>query len=172
VLWLGLVFVGSFIGMPSQQGMSTVPDFGLFHLLIPVLLTITVWLAALLRSSSRPVNSEAWLETGLVLIVLLLVVLPAMFGADIQGFGRLVFNVVFLSYSLLFVYRGTEHGRGKILGLGCIMLSVLALVRFTDLFYSLLARSSVFLLLGILLFVIGQRYATQNTRRKLEKPRA
>jgi uncharacterized membrane protein len=172
VLWLGLVFVGSFIGMPSQQGMSTVPGFGLFHLLIPVLLTITVWLAALLRSSSRPVNSEAWLETGLVLIVLLLVVLPAMFGADIPGFGRLVFNVVFLSYSLLFVYRGTEHGRGKILGLGCIMLSVLALVRFTDLFYSLLARSSVFLLLGILLFVIGQRYATQNTRRKLEKPRA
>ena len=172
LLWLPLLFVGSFIGLPSQQGMSTVPGFGLLHLLMPLLIALIAWVWVLARSSTRPTDSEAWLETGLVLVVLLLVVAPSMFGADMQGFGRLVFNLIFLVYSLLYVYRGTEYGRGKTLGLGCVLLSVLAFARFTDLFYSLLARSSVFLILGLLLFAIGQRYTKQNTRRKLEKPRA
>jgi hypothetical protein len=48
----------------------------------------------------------------------------------------------------------------------------LGAARFTDLFQSLLARSAVFLLLGLLLFIIGLRYSKQNTRRKLEKSRA
>jgi|TARA_R110001599_G_scaffold67199_2_gene189879 uncharacterized membrane protein len=171
-LWLPLVFIGSFIGVPSQQGISAVAGFGLLHLLAPLLLASVAWLWVLAKSGSRPADKQSWLDSGLVLGVLLLAVVPAMFGADMTGFGRVVFNVVFLAYSLLYVYRGTEQGRGKILGLGCFMLSVLAFARFTDLFYSLLARSSVFLVLGLLLFLIGQRYAKQNTRRKLEKPRA
>ncbi|MDF1691899.1 MAG: DUF2157 domain-containing protein [Zhongshania sp.] len=172
VLWLLLIFIGTFIGLPSQAGMSAVPGFGLLQLLFPLLLATGLWLWVLISANSRPQGVEAWLESGLVLAVLIVVVVPAMFGANVVGVGRLVFNLVFLTYSLLYVYRGTEHGRGKILALGCVMISVLALARFTDLFYSLLARSSVFLILGGVLFVIGQRYAKQNTRRILEKPRA
>lgn len=171
-LWLPLIFIGSFIGIPKLQGMSELPGFGLLHILIPLLIAVAVWLWALAKPSTRPSGLEGWCESGLIIGVLLLTVLPAMVGADVSGVGRLVFNLAFLGYSLLLIYRGTEYGRGKILGLGCVMLSVLAFARFTDLFYSLLARSSVFLILGLLLFVIGQRYAKQNTRRKLEKPRA
>jgi len=172
VLWLPLIFIGTFIGLPSQTGMSAVPGFGLLQLLFPLLLAIGLWLWVLISAKSRPQGVEAWLESGLALAVLMIAVLPAMFGGNMEGVGRLIFNLVFLIYSLLYVYRGTEYGRGKILALGCVMISVLALARFTDLFHSLLARSSVFLILGVVLFVIGQRYAKQNTRRKLEKPRA
>jgi len=46
------------------------------------------------------------------------------------------------------------------------------LLRFNDLFHSLLARASVFLLLGVLLLLAGLRYSRQQERRKLEKPHA
>jgi uncharacterized membrane protein len=172
VIWLPLLFIGSFIGIPSQQGISTVAGFGLLYLLMPLLAVLITWLWVVVSSSSRPVDKQSWFECGLVLGVIVLAVVPALVGTDMGGLGRVVFNLAFLGYSVLYVYQGTELGRGKILSLGCVMLSVLAFARFTDMFYSLLARSSVFLLLGVLLFVIGQRYAKQNTRRLLEKPRA
>ena len=172
LLWLPLIYVGTFTGLPSLSGMSELPGFGLLYILLPSLLVLVAWLVALVRKGSRPAGLEQWLDSGLVLFVLLLAVLPSLSGADLSGWSRVVFNLAFLAYALLYVYRGTEHLRSKLLSLGCVMLVLLAVARFTDLFESLLARSAIFLLLGLLLFVIGVRYSKQNTRRKLEKPRA
>lgn len=172
VLWLPLIFVGTFTGLPLLSGLSELAGFGLLYILLPLLLALVTWLLALLRASTRPALAEQWADSGLVLLVLVFSVLPSLLGADVSHLSRLVFNVVFLGYGLLFVYRGTQYLQGRILALGCIMLVLLGAARFTDLFQSLLARSAIFLLLGLLLFIIGLRYSKQSTRRKLEKPRA
>lgn len=172
MLWLPLIYIGTFTGLPLLSGMSQLAGFGLLYVLLPLLFTIVAWGVVLARSTTRPASPEQWLESGLVLLVLVCAVLPALFGGDVSGLSRLVFNLVFLAYGVLYVYRGTEYLKGRVLSLGCIMLVLLGTARFTDLFQSLLARSAIFLLLGVLLFVIGLRYSKQNTRRKLEKPRA
>ncbi|WP_269617586.1 DUF2157 domain-containing protein [Zhongshania sp. BJYM1] len=172
MLWLPLLYIGTFTGIPVFTGMSKLAGFGLLHLILPALVTVAAWLLVLARPATRPTSLEQWFEAGLVLLVLILAVLPALFGGDVSGLSRVVFNLAFLSYGLLYVYRGTESLKGKVLSLGCTLLVLLAAARFNDLFQSLLARSSIFLLLGLLLFVIGIRYSKQNTRRKLEKPHA
>tara|TARA_R110001592_G_scaffold57536_14_gene174774 strand:- start:19413 stop:20726 length:1314 start_codon:yes stop_codon:yes gene_type:complete len=172
VLWLPLIFVGTFTGLPLLSGLYELAGFDSLYILLPLLLALVSWGAALLRASTRPALAEQWVDSGLVLLVLTFSVLPSLLGADVSDVSRLVFNVAFLAYSLLFVYRGTQHLQARVLSLGCIMLVVLGAARFTDLFQSLLARSAIFLLLGLLLFIIGLRYSKQSTRRKLEKPRA
>ncbi|WP_295875635.1 DUF2157 domain-containing protein [uncultured Zhongshania sp.] len=171
-LWLPLIFIGSFIGLSPLLGMSQLAGFGLLYVLLPLFAAVVAWAIAIARSRTRPETLDEWLESGLVLLVLLVVVLPAVVGLDVNGFSRGIFNIVFMAYGLLYVYRGTQFLKGRILSLGCVMLVLLGAARFTDLFQSLLARSAVFLLLGVLLFLIGLRYSKQSTRKKLEKPHA
>jgi uncharacterized membrane protein len=168
---LPLIFIGSFTGIPEYSGWALQTLGDMVYLLMPLLFAVSSWLAVLLISRARPMAAE-WLEAGLILSVLWLVLVPTLMGVDLVGWGRMLCNIVFLLSGLLFVYRGTEFLQGKILALGCLMIVALALARFSDLFQSLLMRSVVFLLLGIVLFVIGQRYSQQSTRQKLEKPRA
>ncbi|CAA0092389.1 Uncharacterised protein [Zhongshania aliphaticivorans] len=172
VVWLPLIYIGTFTGLPALPSLSEMTGIDSLYLLLPLILTLGVWTVVLARPASRPSLPEQWLESGLVLFVLVFALLPALFGADMSGLSRVVFNIALLNYALLYVFRGTQYLKGWVLTLGCVMLVLLGGARFTDLFHSLLARSAVFLLLGLLLFVIGLRYSKQLTRRKLEKPRA
>ena len=50
---------------------------------------------------------------------------------------------------------------------GCLLLALIALARYTDLFVSLLARSSVFLIMGAALFAVGLYYS--RTKKQLQE---
>lgn len=119
----------------------------------------------------RPRSLQQWLEY-LLLWLPLLAILYSRISSPIPGVLEAVANLALLAYALLFIYRGSEEIRPGSLAAGSILLAVLTLLRFNDLFHSLLARASVFLLLGVLLLLAGLRYSRQQERRKLEKPHA
>lgn len=76
----------------------------------------------------------------------------------------LLFNAILLLHCVLLIMHGTQTLRWKEIALACLTLGALIVIRFNDLFDSLLLRSLVFLALGVLLFVLGQVY----TRRKAQ----
>jgi hypothetical protein len=103
-----------------------------------------------------------------VLIVLLLVVLNTLGVLGLKGWaGAAVFNLVFLFHSILLIVTGCRKLDLKSTTAGCLLVACISLARYTDLFVSLLARSSVFLLLGAALFAVGFYYS--RTKKQLQE---
>ena len=172
LIGLPLLYIGSFIGLPAE--LARWPDLsGLsqFALLLPVMSAVVLGLLVLALPSARPEGRNQWLAiAGLWLPLMLL--LPLSAGIDMAVLGRTIFNLQFLGLALYFIHRGTETLSRRSLSLGCAMLTLLALARFSDLFHSLLLRSLLFLVLGAALFIAGLRYSRQSAQRKLERPHA
>lgn len=173
-LWWGGLLLLSFgeLAVRSSQlsAMAQLPLAQGFTATLALLLFAAGGLA-LFDQRLRPRRPQQWLE-----FVLLWLPLFALFASRVAtpmpGLLEAVANLALLSYALLFIYRGSEEIRPGCLAAGSILLAVLTLLRFNDLFHSLLARASVFLLLGVLLLLAGLRYSRQQERRKLEKPHA
>jgi len=75
----------------------------------------------------------------------------------------LLINVLFALHAVLLIIQGTDTVRWMPVMLGCLMLVVIVL-RFNDLFNSMLIRALIFSLLGAGLFVIGHLYSRSKTR--------
>ncbi|WP_288362546.1 DUF2157 domain-containing protein [uncultured Spongiibacter sp.] len=118
------------------------------------------------RSSLRPRSGPQWLE--LACLALPLLVLCASYSVYPMPVAvQFSANIALLAYALLFVYRGSEYLMKGSLSAGGVLLTLLLLLRFNDLFHSLLARASLFLLLGTLLILAGLRFSRQQERQKL-----
>jgi len=103
-----------------------------------------------------------------VLITLLAVVLNTLGVLDLKGWtGAAVFNVVYLFHSIRLITAGCRELDLKSTTAGCLLLAVITLARYTDLFVSLLARSSVFLIMGAALFAVGLYYS--RTKKQLRE---
>jgi len=76
----------------------------------------------------------------------------------------IVFNALALGYAALLILEGSEHLRPKLVGLGCLLFAMVAIGRYADLFTSLLARSAVFVAVGVVLFLVGNFYARSRRR--------
>lgn len=76
----------------------------------------------------------------------------------------LLFNAILLLHCVLLIMHGTQTLQWKAIAIACLTMGALVVIRFNDLFDSLLIRSLVFLVIGVLLFVLGQVY----TRRKAQ----
>lgn len=95
-----------------------------------------------------------------VLITLLLVVLNTLGVLGLKGWaGAAVFNLVFLFHSIMLIVTGCKKLDIKTTTAGCLLLAFISMARYTDLFVSLLARSSVFLMMGAALFAVGLYYS-------------
>ena len=132
------------------------------------LLLLIVVLAGLCfgKASLRPRSGPQLIE--LACLALPLVVLCLSYSVyPMPSAVQLSTNIALLAYALLFIYRGTEYLMRGSLAAGGVLLTLLLLLRFNDLFHSLLARASLFLLLGALLIVAGLRFSRQQERRKL-----
>jgi uncharacterized membrane protein len=103
-----------------------------------------------------------------VLITLLLVVLNTLGVLGLKGWaGAAVFNMVFLFHSIMLIVTGCKKLDIKSTTTGCLLVASISLARYTDLFVSLLARSSVFLLMGAALFAVGFYYS--RTKKQLQE---
>jgi hypothetical protein len=103
-----------------------------------------------------------------VLITLLLVVLNTLGVLGLKGWaGAAVFNMVFLFHSIMLIVTGCKKLDLKSTTAGCLLVASISLARYTDLFVSLLARSSVFLLMGAALFAVGFYYS--RTKKQLQE---
>jgi uncharacterized membrane protein len=68
------------------------------------------------------------------------------------------FNLILLATSAWMMLEGAKEGERQQMLRGCFLFTILAISRYTDLFDSLVARASVFLIVGIALFAIGNLY--------------
>lgn len=76
----------------------------------------------------------------------------------IYEFIPLVFNLILLISSVWLMIEGARQANKRHMVTGSLMFSVLAMLRYTDLFESLVMRALVFLFVGITLFIIGNIY--------------
>ena len=81
--------------------------------------------------------------------------------------GMAVFNILFLYQCVMMIISGCKTLNLKTTVTGCVLFAVIAFARYTDLFVSLLARSSVFLIMGALLFAVGFYYS--RTKKQLRE---
>ena len=103
-----------------------------------------------------------------MLITLLLVVLNTLGVLGLKGWaGAAVFNIIFLFHSIMLIVTGCKKLDLKSTTAGCLLVAFISMARYTDLFVSLLARSSVFLLLGAALFAVGLYYS--RTKKQLQE---
>ncbi|MBC8210820.1 MAG: DUF2157 domain-containing protein [Gammaproteobacteria bacterium] len=99
-------------------------------------------------------------------LILLSVLLPALLLdlQNIQTLGRIhqwlpaLFNLLILIGSSWMMFDGARQANRRQLVTGSLLFALLAMARYSDLFDSLLARASVFLLVGVALFVVGNIY--------------
>ena len=173
-LWWGALLLLSFgklaevVALPSELAAQSLAQGFTAIMLLVLFAAAGVTLA---DQRLRPRSPQQWLEFALLWLPLL-AILFSRISSPMPGLLEAVANLTLLAYALLFIYRGSEDIRPGSLAAGSILLAVLTLLRFNDLFHSLLARASVFLLLGVLLLLAGLRYSRQQERRKLEKPHA
>lgn len=101
---------------------------------------------------------------GIIIVLTVLVASTLAFFPKAAGIGWLIYNLLFLSYSIVLIYRGTHLLRWQSAVLGSLLLSAYAFARFMDLFDSLLLRGLAFVVIGSLLFAIGFLYSHKKSK--------
>src|SRR5690606_20615481 len=100
----------------------------------------------------------------IVVVVFVLAVLSAFEPFKLNQVNWIIFGILFLAYSLLLIYRGTQYLRWHSTALGSALLSIYTFARFMDMFDSLLMRGMAFLVIGALLFAVGLYYSKQKQK--------
>ena len=115
----------------------------------------------LLRRKGR-LDPALWLAEAVLLLVLLPQLLAPMLGEDHRGWlwgaQNLLLNLLTLGLSLWMMVSGATTVNRRRLVWGALLFAVLVIMRYLDLFDSLIARGLVFLALGAGLFALSHWY--------------
>ena len=111
------------------------------------------------RATLLPSNADLIDAILKWITVLLFTVLTFVFDSGLPAF---VFNIILFAHSILYLLSGMEHLRWQRVAFGGFILALLILVRFLDLFDSLLLRSLAFIVIGVGLFVVGVLFSRQK----------
>lgn len=116
------------------------------------------------------VNGNRYQALHLLLILITVGVMAALF-LGIYPYSQLVLMLVssalFVLHGVILIVEGTDTVRWRLVVPGCLMLSVIIFLRFTDMFDSLLMRALAFVLLGGGLFLIGHFYSRSKHRQEM-----
>jgi uncharacterized membrane protein len=131
------------------------------YCLIPIVLALITWSIVLFRNHCSQTGRLQRLESILIAFVMFIVgvnlTVPIQYQLD--WLYTLLFNLVYLSHCVIVIILGIQQVSWKQVSFGCALMALLLLVRFNDLFDSLLVRSLMFVLLGLGLFIIGYFYS-------------
>lgn len=153
---LSIEEVGSeWIWSPEIQG-SLFRPLSLVALVLSQLLVLGLWLRR------RRLEGALWLAEG----IWLLVILPLLAGAWsvndglpwLRGVQMVLINLLTLGLSLWMMISGASEVKRRRLVWGALLFGLLVIMRYLDLFDSLIVRGLVFLLLGIGLFALSHWY--------------
>ena len=163
LVYLGTLFVLSFYH--RGRGMFTV-DFDnvlesvYFFGFSAVAIGLFAWILWLYFKSPKNVPTNLNINFYGVLITLCVAVLNTVGVIGLKGWaGAAVFNMIYQFHSLALIVTGCRALNVKFTTIGCLLLAFISIARYTDLFVSLLARSSVFLIMGVTLFAAGFYYS-------------
>ncbi len=165
VVWVVVVFIGTF--MDADFGdMNDLPVdlWGWLYWAGPVLLAVAAWAWVYVRGVSGP--SLVQKGESATIVVVMAVLLIVNFSAGVEGLAWAVFNLAFLLFGAITLSRGLNEVRWGLTSFGTLMLAVFVFARFMDLFDSLLARSAVFVAVGVGLFVVGQLFSRRKQRQR------
>jgi hypothetical protein len=81
--------------------------------------------------------------------------------------GMAIFNILFLYQCIIMIVSGCKTHNLKTTVTGCMLFAIIAMTRYTDLFFSLLMRSLVFFIAGAALFSVGLYYS--RTRKQIDR---
>ncbi|MBT3205709.1 MAG: DUF2157 domain-containing protein [Gammaproteobacteria bacterium] len=112
--------------------------------------------------------------SSLAELTVILALLPALFYQqldaeilpDIYLILTLAFNIILLLFSVWLMIDGARKANRQHMVYGSMIFSILAMVRYTDLFDSLVIRASIFLIVGITLFSVGNIYQRNKKEAK------
>ncbi|MGD2186417.1 MAG: DUF2157 domain-containing protein [Desulfobacterales bacterium] len=103
-----------------------------------------------------------------VMATLCIMILNTLGLLPLRGWlGMAVFNILFLYQCVMMIITGCRTLSLKMTVTGCVLFAAIALARYTDLFFSLLARSLVFFIAGAALFAVGIYYS--KTKKQIER---
>jgi uncharacterized membrane protein len=153
-------------------------DIGMAYYVVLALTVaaVALWLRVFLPVGAlqkRIGNGMRWdhfiVPAALVLCVLSWIGLD--FGAVGDGLlGTVLFNAIYLAGAVALMIHGCRSVRAGLVTMGSLLLALLCMTRYVDLFTSLLARSVVFLLVGAGIFVIGIIYS--KAKKQLAQPQS
>jgi uncharacterized membrane protein len=102
-----------------------------------------------------------------VWVTLALMILNTLGLIPLRGWlGMAAFNILFLYHCIIMIVGGCRTLNLKTTVTGCVLFAVIAMARYTDLFFSLLARSLVFFIAGAALFSVGLYYS--RTKKQID----
>ena len=151
--------------LPGTPGMSWQSVANVLWL--SFIITALLWFAMLVPPFSKRfrlgVSTTKSFQHYLILASLLLLMTHNLGWYVEQPYIRYIaYNLILAAHSILLIIRGTDSLQWKQTALGAMMLMVLIMARFVDLFDSLLMRSLAFILIGAMLFVIGHQYSKRK----------
>lgn len=134
------------------------------YFLVPICIAVAAIAVLFSRFRATLVDRIDFIEVLIVVVVFVLAVLSAFEPFKLNQVNWIIFSILFLAYSILLIYRGTQYLRWQSTALGSALLSVYTFARFMDLFDSLLMRGMAFLVIGALLFAVGLYYSKQKQK--------
>jgi uncharacterized membrane protein len=103
-----------------------------------------------------------------VWITLALIILNTLGLIPLKGWlGMAAFNILFLYHCIMMIVSGCKTLNLKTTVIGCVLFAVIAMARYTDLFFSLLPRALVFFIAGAALFSVGLYYS--RTKKQIDR---
>ena len=134
------------------------------YFLIPITAAFTLVGVLFLRYRNSLNNNIDLLEVCIVILAFLTSVISVFKLFALHNVSWIIYSLLFLTYSMLLIYRGTQYLRWQSTALGSLLLSAYTFARFMDLFESLLMRGLAFIVIGALLFVVGIYYSRQKKK--------
>lgn len=166
-VFAGLLYACTFSSLDElhfQHPLAEITWTTWFYFLVPIAVAVATIALLFSRFRATLADNIDFTEALIVVIVFALAVLSAFEPLKLNQVNWIIFSILFLSYSILLIYRGTQYLRWQSTALGSILLSAYTFARFMDLFDSLLMRGMAFLVIGALLFAIGLYYSKQKQK--------
>jgi hypothetical protein len=139
----------------------------LFYGLVPAAVNLLLWGAVAwpMRRGWIEMEDCPWDSLLVPLVVLLSQVFTALSLREWHWHMAALFNLIFLAHATSMMVRGVRQASLRLTVQGSLLLGVLILARYFDLFQSLYARGLVFLAVGAAFIVEGVLYARSARRR-------
>ncbi len=146
-------------------------DINIFYWLVPLIIMaagwiLVGWLKAVKKDKLKYYSHELFL---MPLMPIFLYYCSYSITKYLEWPAIMVFNLVFLAHAGMLMARGCMNAVLSQTTIGSILLIVLVIARFTDLFDSLAVRGLIFIIVGVLIFSQGFFYIRSKKKKALQE---
>jgi uncharacterized membrane protein len=134
---------------------------------------VAIWVSAIWPIAEKPQPPRKIFQKRYygVFAAFILILLSATGVLELSGWpGMGIFNLLFVYQAIVMIADGCRDLNLKMTATGCVLFAVITFARYTDLFVSLLARSTAFLIAGAALFSAGLYYSRTRKQTQREAP--